>query len=88
MTEELLDTKGLAALARVSVGSMRVYVAHSAAARRDGAEVEPGAKNAIPPEDYRFGQSPVWLRSTVEPWLAARSESQGNLHTRGRQGNL
>lgn len=72
--DDLLDLRAIAALAEVSVGSMRTYHAVSAQAREAGDDVATlGTRASLPAPDFRFGRTPVWRLSTVQPWLDARA---------------
>lgn len=67
----LLGLSELAAAAGVGLPSMRQYHGLSTAARRSG-EAVTGTKFSVPEPDYVVARSPLWLESTVRPWLAER----------------
>lgn len=67
----LFGLSELAAAAGVGLPSMRQYHGLSTAARRSG-EAVTGTKYLVPAPDYVVARSPLWLESTVRPWLAER----------------
>jgi predicted DNA-binding transcriptional regulator AlpA len=58
--DELLDTTAVAELLGLKPDTVRWY--HKKKARG----------TMLPPADQFFGRSPVWKRSTIEEWDAAR----------------
>lgn len=65
MADRLLDLKGVAEFAGISYGSARTYRDRSTKNRRMGSP-KPGD---LPPEDDRFGNTPVWRESTLQRWI-------------------
>ena len=35
-------------------------------------------RGKLPEEDYRLGQSPGWLESTIRPWIEAQAARSGD----------
>ena len=62
-TNDMLDTRAVAALAGVAPGTIKGY--HKLA--RSGHLCMPGA-------DLYIGRTPVWSRSTIEEWLTGRGQ--------------
>lgn len=67
--DPLLDTAAVADLVNLPVTTIRIYLKRTRARIADGQLVRP---HDFPVQDDTFGRSPVWNRSTIEAWLAAR----------------
>lgn len=85
---ELVDFRGLAAIAGIKVSSARAY--HSgakfrrkkAAAENDPSIIRPGD---LPEPDTFHGQSPVWRVRTIHKWMANRPGQGVYTGPHGRQ---
>jgi predicted DNA-binding transcriptional regulator AlpA len=70
--EKLLDTTAVAALVKVGVPTIRVYLKRTRARIAEGLPIR---DQDFPLPDETFGQSPTWKPATIQTWLAARPGS-------------
>lgn len=63
-----LDTLEVARMVGVTYNTVRYYLQQARANRRAGTPKQ----GDLPEPDRVFGRSPVWRRSTITRWLAAR----------------
>ena len=79
--DDLLDYEELAEFLGIGIESARAYQARAvhhrklAAKFNDASYIRPGD---LPEPDRYAGQSPLWFRSTIEKWNAARP-GRGNV---------
>lgn len=67
--DDLLTAEQIAPLVGLTVASARTTHQRAERRRREGLT----GPTDMPAPDARFGRTPVWRRSTVEAWKAARS---------------
>lgn len=79
--DDYLDLAAIAELLGVQTNSAAVYHKRAVRNRREGT-TKPWD---MPAPDQTFGRSPVWRRSTVDAWLAARPGTNTAAATEARR---
>ncbi|MFE6761966.1 hypothetical protein [Streptomyces sp. NPDC057689] len=67
--DRLMDSGGVAELAGITPGTVRLYLKRTRKRVTQGLRVRPVD---FPLPDDQFGRSPAWRESTVRAWLAVR----------------
>ena len=67
-TNDMLDTRAVAALAGVAPNTIKGY--H---------QIARGGHLCMPVADLYVGRTPIWSRSTIDEWLISRGQGAGGV---------